>query len=134
MGEPIQQLASTDMNWWQMLWALLVAPLFSKKFQELMAELLWHKTFGKLWKKFFPEKSKEDVKFVERREIDHVEQRLNETIQANHEKVIRELREHDQRVMDNREKDREWIQSRFDHQYEKIDNFLAMIAMNQRAK
>lgn len=53
MGSPEQQIAQTaaESNWWQMLWALLVLPFMSKKFQEMLIEIFWKRTLGRIFGK-----------------------------------------------------------------------------------
>lgn len=75
-------------------------------------------------------------------DIDAIEGRLSGTLESNNIHVLSELREHDRRVFeqrmaseakaDSRDKDnREWMERQFGMQFQKIDNFVAMLQMRE---
>lgn len=60
-------------------------------------------------------------------DIDDVEERITITVQSNHSSVMKELKEHDERVEKRADDNRKWLENRF-------DRFIDQIMLNSRSK
>ena len=146
MGPEQMGLGPDHLSWLQMLWASPAALLllFFKGVRELISKKGWGAVKAAVKVLAGDGKEVEETKPVERREevvtarefnqldskvgilrenmnrgFDH----LGQTVESNHAYFLNELKAHDEKV-----------EKRSDALFQKIDNFLAMIAMHQGQK